>query len=160
MLCHAARERWPNDRVTLVGHSLGGHASIAAVATSLAEPDAIVALATNVWLPSEEPNPFLLAKKVGPPCASASRDGDAGYFPARALRFGSDDEAAPFMTNWTGWWRRDRWTSDDGVDYFAAMPALRVPVLSIASLGDHSFCTPPAPFASFSEQLAPSCASN
>src|SRR4051812_43694673 len=30
-LCHAARERWPNDRVTLVGHSLGGHASIAAV---------------------------------------------------------------------------------------------------------------------------------
>jgi len=142
-LCHAARERWPNDRVTLVGHSLGGHASIAAAATALAEPDAIAVLATNVWLPSEEPNPFLRAKKAATVriCEVATRA--RGFFPARALRFGSDDESAPFMSNWTGWWRRDRWTSaDDGIDYLAAMPALRVPLLSIASLGDHSFCTP------------------
>jgi predicted alpha/beta hydrolase len=143
-LCHAARERWPNERVTLVGHSLGGHASIAAAATSRAEPDAIAVLATNVWLPSEEPNPVLLAKKAATVriCEVATRA--RGYFPARALRFGSDDESAPFMQGWTGWWRRDRWTSDDGVDYLAAMSALRVPLLSIASLGDHSFCTPSA----------------
>src|SRR5262249_3183855 len=43
-LCHAARERWPNDRLTLVGHSLGGHAAIAAAGTSLAHPDAIAVL--------------------------------------------------------------------------------------------------------------------
>jgi predicted alpha/beta hydrolase len=142
-LTAAARERWPNDRVTLVGHSLGGHASIAAVATSLAEPDAIVALATNVWLPSEEPNPVLVAKKAATVriCEVATRA--RGFFPARALRFGSDDESEPFMSNWTGWWRADRWTSDDGqVDYLGAMSALRVPLLSIASLGDHTFCTP------------------
>src|SRR5262249_21479178 len=139
-LCNAARERWPNDKVTLVGHSLGGHASIAAVATSRVQPDAIAVLATNVWLPSEEPNPVLLAKKAATVriCEVATRA--RGFFPARALRFGSDDESASFMSNWTGWWRRDRWTSDDGlVDYMDAMPALRVPLLSIGSLGDHSF---------------------
>jgi predicted alpha/beta hydrolase len=144
-LCHAARERWPSDRVTLVGHSLGGHASIAAVATSLAEPDAIAVLATNVWLPSEEPNPVLAAKKatIVRICEAATRA--RGFFPARALRFGSDDESAGFMQNWTGWWRRDRWTSDDGrVDYMQAMSMLRVPLLSIGSLGDDSFCTPSA----------------
>jgi predicted alpha/beta hydrolase len=142
-LCHAARERWPNDKVTLVGHSLGGHASIAAVATSLAEPDAIAVLATNVWMPSEEPNPLLLAKKAASVrvCEVATRA--RGFFPARALRFGSDDESASFMYDWIGWWRRDRWTSDDGrVDYLGAMSSLRVPLLSIGSLGDRSFCTP------------------
>ncbi len=143
-LCQAARERWPNDRVTLVGHSLGGHASIAAVATSRAEPDAIVALATNVWLPSEEPNPVLMAKKAATVriCEVATRA--RGFFPARALRFGSDDESATFMEGWIGWWRSDRWTSGDGVDYLASMSAVRVPLLSIASLGDRSFCTPSA----------------
>ena len=142
-LCRAARERWPNDRVTLVGHSLGGHVSIASVSTSLAHPDAIVVLATNVWLRSEEPNPILYARKAATTrlCELATRS--RGFFPARALRVGSDDEAAPFMTGWTGWWRRDRWTSDDGhIDYLEAISSLRVPVLSIASLGDHYFCTP------------------
>jgi predicted alpha/beta hydrolase len=144
-LCRAARERWPNDRVTLVGHSLGGHVSIASVSTSLAHPDAIVVLATNVWLPSDEPNPVLYARKAATTrvCELVTRA--RGFFPARALRVGSDDEAAPLMTGWTGWWRRDRWTSDDSrIDYLEAISNLRVPVLSIASLGDHYYCTPTA----------------
>jgi predicted alpha/beta hydrolase len=141
-LCHAARERWPNDRVTLVGHSLGGHASIASVARRLADADAIALLATNVWIPSDEPNPILSAKKGASVrvCDLATRA--RGYFPTRALRFGSDDEAAPFMMGWIGWWRSDRWTSGDGsFDYHETMSRLAVPLLSMASMGDRLFCT-------------------
>jgi predicted alpha/beta hydrolase len=142
-LCRAARERWPNRRVTLVGHSLGGHVSLASVAMGLAEPDAIAVLATNIWLPGEEPNPILYAKKAATVrvCETVTRA--RGYFPSRALRFGSDDEAAPFMSGWTGWWHTGRWTSDDGTtDYLEALSKVRVPVLSIASLGDRYYCTP------------------
>jgi len=63
-LCRAARDRWPEDKLTLVGHSLGGQAAIASVATGLADADAIVVLSTNVWLPSDESNPVLRAKKA------------------------------------------------------------------------------------------------
>jgi predicted alpha/beta hydrolase len=142
-LCNAARERWPNERVTLVGHSLGGHVALASAATGRADPDAIAVLATNIWLPSEEPNPMLYAKKATAVrvCEVATRA--RGFFPSRALRFGSDDEAARFMFGWTGWWHADRWTSDDKtIDYLDALSALRVPILSIASLGDRYYCTP------------------
>jgi predicted alpha/beta hydrolase len=144
-LCRAARERWPNDKVTLVGHSLGGHASIASASRALADADAVAALATNVWLPSEEPNPILFAKKAAMVriCELATRA--RGYFPARALRFGSDDEAGPFTMGWTGWWRSDRWTSDDGrLDYQETMSKLAVPLLAMGSMGDRQFCTPAA----------------
>ena len=144
-LCLAARERWPNDRLTLVGHSLGGHASISSVATALCSPDALAVLATNIWLPSEEPNPLLYARKAASARVVELAVRARGFFPARALGMGSDDEAGPFMSSWIGWWKRDRWTSDDlGTDYLAAMSNLRVPVLSIASLGDHYLCTPSA----------------
>jgi predicted alpha/beta hydrolase len=142
-LCHAARERWPNDRLTLVGHSLGGHAAIAAAGTALVDPDAIVAIATNVWLPSEEPNPLIYARKAAAVRVSDLATRARGYFPSRALAFGSDDEAAPLMTSWIDWWRRDQWTSGDlRTDYLAAVSALRAPVLAIASLGDPYLCTP------------------
>jgi predicted alpha/beta hydrolase len=141
-LCRAVRERWPNDRLTLIGHSLGGHVSLASVSTSLAEPDQMVVLATNIWLPSEEPNPLRYAKKAAMVrfCEVATRT--RGFFPTRALGFGSDDEAAPLMEGWTGWWTRDRWTSDDArIDYLSAMSRIRIPILSIASSGDRYMCT-------------------
>jgi len=141
-LCRAARERWPSDRLTLIGHSLGGHVSLASVSTSLAAPDALVVLATNIWLRSEEPNPLLYAKKAAMVrfCEVATRT--RGFFPARALGFGSDDEAASLMQGWTSWWNRDSWTSDDQrVDYLSAMSRIRIPILSIASSGDRYLCT-------------------
>jgi predicted alpha/beta hydrolase len=141
-LCHAARQRWPNDRLTLVGHSLGGHVSVASVSTSQAEPDAMVLLATNIWLRSDETNPLLYAKKAAMVrfCEVATRA--RGFFPARTLGFGSDDEAAGLMESWTGWWNRDRWTSDDQqIDYLSAIGRIRIPILSIASAGDSYLCT-------------------
>jgi predicted alpha/beta hydrolase len=147
VLCRAARERWPNDRLILVGHSLGGQVAIAAVATGRADADAIAIIATNVWLPGEEPNPALRARKWAAVRMMRAATKVAGYFPARALAVGSDDEAAPYMEGWIGNWDRDRWMSDDlAVDYFAAMSELRVPVLALASLGDRFLCTPQAAF--------------
>lgn len=141
-LCQAARERWPKDRLTVVGHSLGGHVSLASTSMSLIEPDALVVLATNIWLPSQEPNPLLYAKKAAMVrfCEVATRT--RGFFPARALGFGSDDEASSLMRGWTGWWNRDRWTSDDlRVDYLSSLSRIRIPILSIASSGDRYLCT-------------------
>ena len=146
-LCRAARERWPCDRLTLVGHSLGGQVAIVAVATGLADADAICVMATNVWLPGEEPNPVLRARKGVVVRATRGVTRVAGYFPARKLAIGSDDEAAAYMEGWSSNWDRNHWLSDDHtVDYFAAMSALRVPVLAVASLGDRFLCTPQAAF--------------
>jgi predicted alpha/beta hydrolase len=142
-LCHAARERWPSHRVTLVGHSLGGHAAIASVGTGACTPDALVALAANVWLPSDEPNPVLCMKKaaLAQSCRLMART--VGYFPARALGLGSDDESLPLIESWVAWWTQNRWTGSAGsVDYGAAMSRVVVPVLGIASLGDRLYCTP------------------
>src|SRR5262249_51974407 len=62
-LARAARDRWPGERLSVVGHSLGGHVAAASVATGVADVDAIVVLATNVWLPQFEGNPVTRAKK-------------------------------------------------------------------------------------------------
>jgi predicted alpha/beta hydrolase len=146
-LCRAVRERWPGDRLTLVGHSLGGQVALAAVATGLADADAIAVMATNVWLPGEEPNPILRAKKGVVVRAVRALTKARGYLPARALGLGSDDEAASYVEGWTGNWTRDRWMSDDlSVDYLAAMAEVRVPVLAVASLADRFFCTPQAAY--------------
>jgi predicted alpha/beta hydrolase len=146
-LCRAVRERWPRDRLTLVGHSLGGLVAIAAVATGLGDADAIVALATNVWLPGEEPNDFLRARKAAMVGVMRALTRARGYFPARAFRVGSDDEAEPYVEGWARNWDRDEWMNDDlGVDYRAAMATLRVPILALASVGDRVLCTPQAAF--------------
>jgi predicted alpha/beta hydrolase len=144
-LVESARDRWPNDRMTVIGHSLGGHVAAASAAVSLIDIDALVILATNVWLPSFEPNPFLRAKKGAVVRMSRGITRARGFFPARALRLGSDDESAGMMDAWTGWWKRDVWTSDDSkIDYAPALQKLTVPVLAIASLGDKYLCTPDA----------------
>jgi predicted alpha/beta hydrolase len=146
-LSRAARERWPRDRLTLVGHSLGGQVALAAVATGHAEADAIAAIATNLWLPSEEPNPFLRARKASIVRLMRGVTRARGYFPARALGVGSDDECASYMEGWARHWDRDAWQSDDdNVDYFAALARIELPILAVASSGDRSLCTPQAAF--------------
>jgi predicted alpha/beta hydrolase len=146
-LCLAARERWPGDRLTLVGHSLGGQVALAALGTEVAEADAIAVIATNAWLPSEESNLFLRARKGTAMRTMRAVTRVRGYFPARALGIGSDDEASAYIEGWASNWERDRWTSDDlAIDYFAAMGRLRCPILAVASLADRVLCTPQCAF--------------
>jgi predicted alpha/beta hydrolase len=142
-VCQAARQRWPAQRLTLVGHSLGGHSAVASVSTGACEPDALVLMATNVWVPKDEQHPVLRARKaaIARACQMVTRA--VGYLPARALGIGSDDESARLTEGWIGWWQSNAWTSSDGaLDYHQAMPRVTVPVLGIGSLGDRLFCTP------------------
>jgi predicted alpha/beta hydrolase len=142
-LCEAARQRWPSDRLSIVGHSLGGHSALAAIGTATCEVDALVVLGTDVWRPSAEPHPLLRAKKAAlvQTCRLITRA--RGYFPARSLRFGSDDESAGMMRSWIDWWDRDRWISrDERVDYLAGLSTIKIPVLAIASQGDELYAPP------------------
>lgn len=62
-----------------------------------------------------------------------------GYFPARTLRFGSEDEAGGVLAEWMRWNVNGRWVGRDGFDYFAAMARIRVPLLSVAGAADRFF---------------------
>jgi hypothetical protein len=113
------------------------------VAIGACAPDALVALATNVWLPSDELHPILRAKKTAFVQSWRLLARAVGHFPARALGIGSDDEALPIVESWTRWWLENRWTSEGGrVDYGATMHRVTIPALGIASLGDRWLCTP------------------
>jgi len=152
-VCQAARERWPAQRLTLVGHSLGGHAAVASVSSGACDPDALVLMATNVWVPKDELHPILRARKtaIARACQMVTRA--TGYFPARVLGIGSDNESARLTEGWIGWWQSDAWTNSDGaIDYHQAMQRVTVPVFGIASQGDRFFCTP-ACAARFSKRL-------
>ncbi len=141
-----ARARSRGRRVVVVGHSLGGHVAAAAQATGAIDVDAIGLIASNVWLRSLEPSfPRWIAKRaigraVEAVCARR------GYFPARPLRLGSDDEAAAYMA---ALWRvvdRGFWGNEDGhVDYWEELRHVAVPLFALASDGDplnaHPECT-------------------
>ena len=62
-----------------------------------------------------------------------------GRFPARALRMGSEDEAALVLGDWMGWNTGGRWMGRDGFDYLAALAAVRTPYLGVAGDGDGLF---------------------
>jgi predicted alpha/beta hydrolase len=141
-----ARARARRKKVVVVGHSLGGHVAAAAQATGTIDVDGIALLASNVWLESTEPShPRMLAKRaIGRAMEEVCRR--VGYFPARRLRLGSDDEAAAYMG---ALWRvvdRDLWGSEDGrIDYWERLRDVAVPLFALASAGDpinaHPECT-------------------
>jgi pimeloyl-ACP methyl ester carboxylesterase len=65
------------------------------------------------------------------------------YFPARALRQGSDDEATPYMEDIARFAIEGRWTSREGrVDYLAGLASITCPTLSLTSDGDRLYCRP------------------
>ncbi|MGO9711597.1 MAG: alpha/beta fold hydrolase [Polyangiaceae bacterium] len=132
-----ARARGRGKRVIVVGHSLGGHVAAAAQATGTIDVDAIALVASNVWLEEIEPlYPRTLAKRaIGRAMETVCRR--RGYFPARWLRLGSDDEAAAYMG---ALWRvveRGFWGNEDGrIDYWERMRDVAIPLLALASDGD------------------------
>jgi predicted alpha/beta hydrolase len=140
--CARARKK-RGEPVVVIGHSLGGHVAMAAQGLGVLEADALVAIATNVWLPHFEPS-FLRwrAKQVSLRAMSAITT-SRGFFPARALRMGSDDESAPYVSALVRAVQEGRWTSDDGRDdYEQALENIKVPVLGIASVADRLNCHP------------------
>ncbi len=141
----AARDRSEGGNVFVVGHSLGGHAALAAQGLGLVSADGVVLAASNVWLEELESSPLRWLEKRALMLLMRKATERRGYFPARALRQGSDDEARSYVEDIARPVETGRWASRDGRDdYRSALGRVEVPVFSIASDGDRLFCHPDA----------------
>lgn len=127
--------------VTILGHSLGGHAAAAAVADG-ARPRALVMVAANVWRPSHEPSQRIRALKSALMTAFLASARARGRFPARRLRIGTTDEATAYVEDLVRFWRTDAFASRDGRDWVAALSEVRLPVLAVAGGGDRLLASP------------------
>jgi predicted alpha/beta hydrolase len=129
--------------VSVVGHSLGGHVAMAAQGSGAIAIDHLVAVGANVWLRHLEPSPLRGAAKRVSMGIVERFVARRGFFPARALRQGSDDESRDYMRALVRTAHTGRWTSDDGThDYEANLAKIRIPVLAIASTSDALNCHP------------------
>ena len=136
-----ARVREETDGAPLawLGHSAGGAAGLCWLArvAAAAPIRAVVTLGT--------PGP----RRLGPVRRSLAALTIAvsralGRFPARALRFGNEDEAAEIIAEWMEWNVRGAWMGTDGFDYFAGLAALSIPYLGVAGASDRIFAPPAA----------------
>ncbi len=134
----SARARWPRSRLVVVGHSLGAHVALAACGAGLMRADALVVAGATVWMRKLEPSRRVWLAKVTSLCGMAALARRHGYFPARALQLGTDDEASPFMDDLARFALSGRWSSRDGThDYEAGLARISVPVFAVTSTGDH-----------------------
>ena len=131
-----ARVREETDGAPLawIGHSAGGAAGLCWLArvAAAAPLRAIVTLGT----PGQ--------RRLGPvrrtlAAATMAMSRALGHFPARALRFGNEDEAAEIIAEWMEWNVRGAWRGTDGFDYFAGLAALNIPYLGVAGGADWIF---------------------
>lgn len=138
-----ARARSEGRPVVVVGHSLGGHVALASQGAGRLEADAVIAIATSIWLRAFEPSLLrwgakrLLARGLR---ETAIR---LGGIPARRLRIGSDDASQRFARDLVGFMQKNAWHSaDDADDYLAGLARVTVPVCAVASDGDRVVCHP------------------
>ena len=136
-----ARVREETDGAPLawLGHSAGGAAGLCWLARVAAAGPlrAIVTLGT--------PGP----RRLGPvrrtlAAATVALSRALGHFPARALRFGNEDEAVEIIAEWMEWNVRGVWRGTDGFDYFAGLAALSTPYLGVAGASDWLYAPPRA----------------
>ncbi|HKR54843.1 MAG TPA: alpha/beta fold hydrolase, partial [Gemmatimonadales bacterium] len=124
-------------RLGVIGHSAGGVAGLAALARAGDRPpwDALVTLGTP------GPSGMGLMRYTGA-LGFRTLALALGRFPARALRFGRDDEGALMFGQWMAWNLRGRWLSRDGFDYLEALSRARTPFLGVAGGRDLLFSPP------------------
>lgn len=150
-------ERFPGLPRVAVGHSLFGHVALAwqALVSAGAAPlppraatgpqvgyDGLVLLAANVWLPQLEPRRTRWWVKRGFFPLLVAAAWRRGYLPARDLRVGTADEPLPYLRQLGGWLGQADWTSQSGHSYLADLPAVQVPILSVAGAGDRLLAVP------------------
>jgi predicted alpha/beta hydrolase len=135
-LVAAARAEAGRLPVVVLGHSLGGHVTVAAVATGASPPpDAIVGLSCAVWDRRLAGRRRTRWRRSLVMLAFEATARARGRFPARRLRIGNADEPTPYVADLARF-QRTRWGSRDGVDYLAAMRDLPCPVLGVYAKGD------------------------
>lgn len=142
-ICDFARHKARERPVVVLGHSLGGHVAMAAVASGAIDVDAAVGLGAVAWVRHLEPSQARWWAKRAFIEAMLALSRRAGRFPARALRMGSDDESRALIEDIARIVRSGRWGSADGrVDYLARLERVRLPILEVVSEGDRFECSP------------------
>lgn len=139
-------ERWPDQPLALLGHSLVGHAGLYWLGQTPDAPvDAVVAFGANSWVRAQEPRRlrWWIKRVVSELWLGAARV--KGYFPARSLGMGSDDEALEYVrdlvvTTRSGALRHP----DSDADYFSGLARIRPPVLGFVGATDRLLCHPDA----------------
>lgn len=123
------------DELALLGHSLGGLVSTAAIGTrTITPPRRLLLASTNAWLGETLARRALMAVYRG-----ITRV--VGRAPIRALRIGTADEPRAYVDQLTGWARDGAWTSLGDVDYAKTLGTIGVPTWAITGANDW-MCTP------------------
>lgn len=144
--------------VLVVGHALGAHAALAAHGTGRITVDAIVALATNVWVR----DPWRLGWAARSALARVAREltARAGDLATRLIDVRSDEMLERHVLRRVipdrglGLLTGGRWTSADGTDdYLAALARVDVPVAAVVAERDRLRC-PPAAGEAFARRCA------
>ncbi|MGE0870013.1 MAG: alpha/beta fold hydrolase [Kofleriaceae bacterium] len=124
--------------LAIVGHSLGGLVTTAALGTGRIAPlRGFAVVSTSVWLLGRD-GPVRRRLVMTGLRAMAQL---LGRVPARGVGFGHADEPNTYVRQLTGWTRTQRWESLDGIDYFAAAGGITTPVYPYTGAGDW-VCTP------------------
>jgi predicted alpha/beta hydrolase len=132
----ALRARRKRGPIVVLGHSLGGHVALAAQGSGRLRADAFVTVGCNLWLRELATSRALRLIEAASLELFLRVAVRRGYFPARALRLGSDDEALPYVRDLHRF-ANQGWRSADGRDdYLANLGRVDVPVYAIASTGD------------------------
>lgn len=140
-----ARARASDKPLVVLGHSLGGHAAIAAQATGHLSADAIVAIGANVWLRELERSRVRWGVKVAIARAALALSPHVGRFPGRRLGFGSDDAGDRYLRELSWAAAGGEWRSADGQDdYWQALRRVTVPVAAVLGERDVLLCHPSA----------------
>ena len=138
---HWVKERHPEQPLVVVGHSLVGHGTLASLGQMEQPVDAVVSLASNAWVRELERSQLRWMRKRAAlvPFIGISRT--FGYFPARRLKVGSEDEARAYVEQFEQWASSGRWGSADGTrDYLAGLARVTQPVLAVSGAADTLLC--------------------
>lgn len=137
-----------DEPVTVMGHSLFGHVALAhlgqqAAAEGASPVRAVVLLACQAWLRSDEPS--LLRRLIKSTLVRLSRIfvRRHGYLPVRRWKMGTNDESSGFWNDLVRSVLAGQWASQDGsVDYKANLARIELPVLHVLSRGDRLYAHP------------------
>jgi len=140
-----ARARGEGHPVLVVGHSLGGHVTLAAQGTGRIAADAVVAVGASVWLREIERSRLRWGAKRAFARALLAISVRAGGVPARRLRLGSDDASERFLRDLRRIVAEGEWRSADGKDdYLRSLASVKVPVAAVVGDRDRVICPPSA----------------
>ena len=138
-----ARARAEDKPVVVLGHSLGGHVTLAAQGTARIAADAIVAVGASVWLRELERSRLRWAAKSAIARMTLAITARTGGVPAARLRIGSDDAPAAYLRDLLRVVTDREWKSRDGSDdYLASLALVRAPVAAVLGELDLLTCPP------------------